>query len=434
MISAVTSAGATNRIGQGQHCVRCFAALVSVRDAAPWCPACQWGLDVFEPDRRPPELGIGWVDRRLYRLAHRLTRGQFVALADRGLQRAGFGAAGVALIVASVLLLGLVLGCAGLGVWLLAFDFPNLTIVPGLVLLGAAVLLRPRLGRVDGDFTELDREDAPALFALIEQVAEATGAPVPDHVGIDSDFQAYTTAVGLRQRRLLCLGLPLFSALPPQQRVALLGHELGHFVNGDVRRGLLTQVAFTTLGNAADILRPPGYWSWGSLHFLTVLPELLTRGLQWLLSRLLLVGHLGVVWLGLRDGQRAEYLADELAARAAGSTDAAAMLDSLVLDDPITMVVCREARVGGLADRWRVAADEVRRDAAHRLPVLRQLSVRDETSMFASHPPTGLRVAMVLRRPHQTPAVVLSEAQSQRIDAELARHAERTRRELTWLE
>ena len=45
-------------------------------------------------------------------------------------------------------------------------------------------------------------------------------------------------------------------SLTAGERVALLGHELGHFVNGDPRRGLLTQPALTMLASAADLFRP----------------------------------------------------------------------------------------------------------------------------------------------------------------------------------
>ncbi|MEU4592838.1 hypothetical protein [Micromonospora aurantiaca (nom. illeg.)] len=56
-----------------------------------------------------------------------------------------------------------------------------------------------------------------------------------------------------------------WGALNGPARVALLGHELGHFVNGDVRRGPVTQPALTMLGNAADLFRPRGGSDGGGL-------------------------------------------------------------------------------------------------------------------------------------------------------------------------
>ena len=164
-----------------------------------------------------------------------------------------------------------VLALAGLGCWLLfAYPFPNVAVVFGVALVGLAVVLRPRVGRLDADLEVLDPRRAPELHALVAEVAAAVGAPVPQVIGVDGSFNAYSTSVGLRRQRVLCLGLPLWGALDGAQRVALIGHELAHFVNGDVRRLLVTQPALTMLGNAADLFRPSppagpaGCWRWSA--------------------------------------------------------------------------------------------------------------------------------------------------------------------------
>ncbi|WP_233512312.1 hypothetical protein [Micromonospora deserti] len=67
-----------------------------------------------------------------------------------------------------------------------------------------------------------------------------------------------------------------------------------------------------------------------------------------------------------------------------------------------------------------------------RLPRLRQLSVRDEVSLFASHPPAGLRRRMLRGRPWRDPAVVLTAERAARIDAELAPEYARAGRTISW--
>jgi len=64
------------------------------------------------------------------------------------------------------------------------------------------------------------------------------------------------------------------------------------------------------------------------------------------------------------------------------------------------------------------------------VPVLRRLSRHTEASLFASHPPIGLRADMLKRRPERPAAVPLDEATSARIDAELSAFPERVRRAL----
>ncbi|MBM0239597.1 hypothetical protein JNW88_25080 [Micromonospora sp. ATA32] len=48
------------------------------------------------------------------------------------------------------------------------------------------------------------------------------------------------------------------------------------------------------------------------------------------------------------------------------------------------------------------APTRARSATADRLPLLRQLSVRDQVSLFASHPPAGLRHQMLAARRGRT--------------------------------
>ncbi|MFD2763374.1 M48 family metallopeptidase [Micromonospora eburnea] len=415
----------------GTGCPECGTPTVSIREAMPWCARCEWNLDSYDRAHQPPEFGWSWIDRRTHRLATRLTRQQYAALVDRPLESAGLGLAGTVTVVVSLLLLVGVLALAVLGVWLLfAYPFPNLAIVFGLALIGLAVALRPRFGRIDPDLEVLSRDEAPELHALVEEVAGAIGASAPHVIGVDSSINAYTTAVGLRRRRVLCLGLPLWGALDGQERVALLGHELGHFVNGDVRRLLVTDPALTMLGNAADLFRPRRDTPNGGL--LEMIGEWLGRILSWLVSRLLFLGHLVLVCTALRDSQRAEYLADEMSARVAGTAGATRLLDVLLSHESVALVVRQGARGGQGPTGWRAGMRRSLAGAAERLPLVRQLSIREDASLFATHPPAGLRHRMLTARPWQDPGLVLGEARAERIDAELARHYERMSRIVSW--
>ncbi len=371
-------------------------------------------------------FGWRWLDRRLHRVAHRLTAAQFTALVDGPLIRPSMTPARFTTLTAAVVLLAGVLAIAGLGVWLVSAFFFSLATVFGVVLLGVAFLLRPRLGRLAApteDAVRLDPAAAPELFGLVHRVAVTVGAPAPDVVLLGSEQNAFTTTVGLRRRRVLCLGLPLWATLDPQERVALLGHELGHFVNGDVRRGPLTLVAETTLGRVADLFDPDGSAHGGIL-------EILSRALCWVVSRIAFALHLLLVWTSQRDSQRAEYFADELGARAAGTAAAVSLADHMLITDGIDTVIRREARAGNGARAWHAAARTARTNRAPDVPLLRQLSNHTGVSLFASHPPTGLRADMLERRARCEASVTLPEAVAARIDEELSAHDEGIRRKL----
>lgn len=60
--------------------------------------------------------------------------------------------------------------------------------------------------------------------------------------------------------------------------------------------------------------------------------------------------------------------------------------------------------------------------------MLRRLSRHIDTSLDATHPPTGLRAGMLERRPARAAAVTPDPSDSGRIDTELAPFAGRVRR------
>jgi heat shock protein HtpX len=408
-------------------CPRCAESTVTIGLRQPWCPSCDWNLD----QATPALFGLRWIDRRLHRVAGRLTEAQFAALAEAPLSPRTMTAARLTTLAAAVVLLVGVLAIAGLGLWLLFFDFFSLSTVLGAVLIGVALVLRPRLGRLTdlaGQGILVDPGNALQLFALVKRVATAVGAPLPQVLMIGYDLNAFTTAVGVRRTRVLCVGLPLWATLEPQERVALLGHELSHFVNGDVRRGPLTQVAETTLGRVAHLFAIDGTAGRGFIEYVAAI---ITRALGRLVSATARALQLLLVWTSQRDSQRAEYLADEMAARASGTDAAVGLANYLVARTSIDTVVRREARAGNGMLAWRDAARVARANLATNLPVLRRLTRHTEVSLYASHPPAGLRAEMLERRPRQAAAVTLTESEAAHIDDELAVHQKRVLRELT---
>ncbi|KUL36672.1 M48 family metalloprotease [Actinoplanes awajinensis] len=183
----------------GETCPRCAATTISKLSAKPWCPACEWNLDRYDPDQRAPELGWRWLDRRLFRAAFWLTERQYAELkAAPSIGRAAT-AARIVTVTVSVLLLAMVAALLVVGIRLLTYDVVNPINLIGALLIGMAAVLRPRLGRLSRyreEAQELGRSTAPALFAVIDRVAGAIGAPVPDLVLLSAEHNAFTaTAV-----------------------------------------------------------------------------------------------------------------------------------------------------------------------------------------------------------------------------------------------
>ncbi|WP_369225018.1 M48 family metalloprotease [Streptomyces sp. R39] len=86
--------------------------------------------------------------------------------------------------------------------------------------------------------------DEPRLWALLRELAAATGTRAPDAVVLTGDVNAAVSEeprlLGLRPGpRRLYLGVPLLTGLTEARLKAVLAHEYGHFTGGDTRLSAL---------------------------------------------------------------------------------------------------------------------------------------------------------------------------------------------------
>jgi len=149
---------------------------------------------------------------------------------------------------------------AGSGVDVLGW----LAIVAGVGVLWA---VRPRhwfAKRVEG-WPPLSREDAPALHAFVDEVAKRCGVVRPHEIGLEDGATASIgqDRRGLRRRRRVNIGLPLFAFLDSDELASVLAHEFGHHQGGDLMLGPWVYRTRASLAQAVDSLE-------GSAFFLDV--------------------------------------------------------------------------------------------------------------------------------------------------------------------
>jgi hypothetical protein len=173
------------------------------------------------------------------------------------------------------------------------------------------------------------------------------------------------------------------------------------------------------LDRLSDLLQPAPAWDSDFLAEAELGPiGWLSAGIMWVVSRPVEA----VLWLEvrllLRDMQRAEYLADALATRVAGSPATAALLEWFLLWSVFDLVVQQAGNdgAGDVLDRLRLSLELVPdRERERRRRAARLVDARLEDT----HPPTGLRIELLAGREPAEPRIVLNWAQSQRIDTEL---------------
>jgi Zn-dependent protease with chaperone function len=352
----------------------------------------------------------------------------FEQVSGTRVQRPGWG---LARIISYAFAMMLDLCCVALlavAVWLVV-AMPNVvTVILAIVALFLAAELRPRLGSLRRIENVRYRDDAPVLFGVLDQIAAAAGAKPVHAVVAAGTWNASYSSVGWRRRRVVTLGLPLWDALSADQKVAVLGHEFAHGVNGDARHGVIVGTSLATLTRLYLLLRPDPLVQAKLRHGGATMLELAGHAIQALLRGVIVTMLMTQQLISLRAGQRAEYLADAIGARVASPGSMADALD--VIDtgiDTYQMVVKQRAArkshpvsPGSAPDfsvELRAALEAVPQTEFERR---RRVSEHALLKVTDTHPPARLRISVLRGLPANVPSVTLSAAEEDKIRAELA--------------
>jgi Zn-dependent protease with chaperone function len=414
------------------------------------CPSCGWSGEFdsrftqwcekcgFNADPAPPDSETRWAARRKQRARARAQRlcDQLAAAQDlRPTSMTGVAVTAVSTLV-HLATLGLVIASfVVIKTWSATYWWAWALGGFGILV---AIAVRPQLWRAlrapkGLEESALTRETAPALFALLERCAAQLHAPVPDYVVMNGAFNAATRNFGLRRRRLLTIGVPLWTVLTGPQRVALLGHELGHHVNRDVTHGVWASTARRSLNEWVKLFNPNEsrreriarrrIASSGPIGALAAL--FVPVAIVVVCGPLFLLAMACYGWLtrlDLRSGQRAEHLADELGARLGSSSAAVALTERLALAESVGYFLRLQRSARSTEDPWpalRAYLDSIPDHEKRRRILLDQ---RRGTRIDATHPANHLRRELLMSRPQLPGTVTVDEAQWAAIDGELSKH------------
>ena len=129
--------------------------------------------------------------------------------------------------------------------------------------------LVPRRDRFEPPGPRLEPESQPKLFAVIDEVAAATGERSPDEVYLVNQVNAWVAerggVMGFRSRRVMGVGLPLLQTLSLAEFRAVVAHEFGHYRGGDVKLGpwiyrTRATIGRTIAGMHETMLQAPFLW------------------------------------------------------------------------------------------------------------------------------------------------------------------------------
>lgn len=164
--------------------------------------------------------------------------------------------------------------CQGWLFMFLAFHIPGVTFLVGLCILLAGVwamavmtlkvVVSPFIqlfkSKTDSEEygVEVDASSAPELMGLIGDAARQVGVDMPLHVYIRPDVNAAAfydkplRSIYKPSSLNLALGAPLFLMLSQQELKAVIGHELGHFAQSELRQGVTAWYACSFINRILD--------------------------------------------------------------------------------------------------------------------------------------------------------------------------------------
>jgi Zn-dependent protease with chaperone function len=179
----------------------------------------------------------------------------------------------------------------------------------------------------------LGKEDAPALFEAVTELASRAGTAPPTEVYLDWMPNLAVTEAGsvFAPRRVLIVGAPLFNLLSVDELRAGIAHELGHFIGGDTR---LTTFSCQTHALFASVLttleRNP--FKAGTQHAFIEIGLWLAQGLGGIIVRVY-----GSLFLRLTRpiSRRQELVADALSAALLNGRIAGSALEKISVCAPL---------------------------------------------------------------------------------------------------
>jgi Zn-dependent protease with chaperone function len=217
----------------------------------------------------------------------------------------------------------------------------------------------------------------------------------------------------------------MWAVLEPQERVALIGHELGHQVNGDIRRMRPVAMALRTLARWHELLRPTARsrvrgrvsnrWNPSGLIEWIILPLVLVP----LTALTSAVGGL-LVALSSRQGLMCEYRADQMAAQVGGTDAAVAMMEKLLVASTCMKFVTQKLRFESEIDPWAAVANYARGIPTREWERLRRVGLIRLPAVDTAHPPTQLRADLLAARTGMEARVYCDPARLAAIDEQLA--------------
>lgn len=394
-------------------CPDCNNVIAVIKGYVTWCEKCNWNLQTVK--KYVPKS----IFEKIYLSAgEKSSQNLLNSLLQKVNINSSFSSLKLLTLLTSSIIHLVSLSLFLFGLYLIKSDFPNiLFIILGISLIVVAWITRIKPNKLREN--PLSREHYPNLYKITDEISSALNADKVYGIIIDEKFNASFSQIGWKQQKILRLGLPLLSVLNKQELVALISHEIAHGINGDLNRGLWVGSAIQTLSSWYQITKPDKIFDTryrtGAIFmiFANILLQLVSKILFFLLY---ILCHLN--W---RDSQRAEYLADQFAAKTAGKEAILSLLNKLHFHDLFEFTILKVINTKREGHFFQDFVEQILMVPAKELERIKRIELLDNSRLDATHPPTGNRIFYINSLDLEQPNHIIKDETYQLIMNELSK-------------
>jgi Zn-dependent protease with chaperone function len=221
------------------------------------------------------------------------------------------GGIGLIILKPMVVTLGVGIGLASLGFFIVMFLFKFM-------------FKKHKIDR--SNLTEITQKQEPQLFQFIQEIVEEVQTDFPKKIYLSSDVNAcvfYDSSfwsMFFPIKKNLQIGLGLVNTISKQEFKAILAHEFGHFSQKSMKVGSyvyhVNQVIYNMLYDNESFDNMIQKWAnvSGYFSFFAAIAIKIIQGIQWILKKM--YDYINVSYMAL--SREMEFHADEVAANVAG--------------------------------------------------------------------------------------------------------------------
>lgn len=398
-------------IRKEEKCPNCGAVLIEDFGYVTWCDKCNWNLQPEELYRPANFFEILYI---------KLGRKNSINLFNKLIRKSSLNPAINFKTILAFIISGIVYAI-NLGFLIFGIFFfikgADLFVyyLVGLIFIGIAWVIKPKIVK----FKEkpLPRDEYKNLYTMVDNISQAIGASNIDGIIIDHKFNASFGRMGWRRKRILYIGLPIFSILDDQEKVALITHELTHDINKDNAKGFFIGTAVNSLITLYELLKPPFIFN---INIITISILLLPYHIiQFVVARFIWLMSYVLCHLLWSNSQEAEYLADNLSANICGTESMVSMIEKLYYGNMYGSVIQKVSLSQdsiNFFDEFKTLVSNIPEKEKERIKRLEKI---EDLQLNATHPPTFLRMQFLKDKFVKEHKSILSKHEFQKIDNEL---------------